>query len=130
MNIQKFTQKSLDAVNSLEKITYDFGNQEIAQIQLLYALLTQEDGYVMEYMLDNNGHINNGQFVRLGMSYMPTDRGFTWLRVEYKKQARLGDVLRPVRFSDDDRDVVVLKNGADGACILELCRAGAAELSR
>ncbi|MBQ6574672.1 MAG: AAA family ATPase, partial [Lachnospiraceae bacterium] len=44
MNIQKFTQKSLDAINSLEKITYDNGNQEMAQIHLLYAMLTQEDG--------------------------------------------------------------------------------------
>ena len=44
MNIQKFTQKSLDAINSLEKITYDNGNQEIAQVHLLYAMLTQEDG--------------------------------------------------------------------------------------
>ena len=44
MNIQKFTQKSLDAINSLEKITYDHGNQEIAQVHLLYAMLTQEDG--------------------------------------------------------------------------------------
>ncbi len=44
MNIQKFTQKSLDAINSLEKITYDNGNQEIAQVHLLCAMLTQEDG--------------------------------------------------------------------------------------
>ena len=44
MNIQKFTQKSLEAVNSLEKITYDHGNQEIAQVHLLFAMLTQDDG--------------------------------------------------------------------------------------
>ncbi len=44
MNVQKFTQKSLDAINSLEKITYDHGNQEIAQIHLLYAMMNQEDG--------------------------------------------------------------------------------------
>ena len=44
MNIQKFTQKSLEAVNSLQKITIDHGNQEIAQMHLLYALMTQEDG--------------------------------------------------------------------------------------
>ena len=59
MNIQKFTQKSLDAVNSLEKITYDFGNQEIAQVHLLYALLTQEDGLLpklIEKMEINNAH--------------------------------------------------------------------------
>ncbi|MCR5832211.1 MAG: ATP-dependent chaperone ClpB [Lachnospiraceae bacterium] len=59
MNIQKFTQKSLDAVNSLEKITYDYGNQEIAQVHLLYALLTQEDGLIpklIEKMEINNEH--------------------------------------------------------------------------
>lgn len=82
-----------------------------------------DDVPVQEYMLDNNGHINNGQFVRLGMSYMPVDRGFTWLRVEYKKQARLGDVLRPECISDEDRDVVVLSNGEERACLLELSRA-------
>lgn len=78
---------------------------------------------VQEYMLDNNGHINNGQFVRLGMSYLPSDRGFTWFRVEYKKQARLGDVLRPVWASDEDRDAVALMIGDERACLLELSRA-------
>ena len=31
MNIQKFTQKSVEAINNCEKIAYDYGNQEIAQ---------------------------------------------------------------------------------------------------
>ena len=38
MNINKFTQKSLQAVNDLEKIAYQFGNQEVEQEHLLYAL--------------------------------------------------------------------------------------------
>ncbi len=42
MNIQKFTQKSIEAINNLEKIASDFGNQEIEQEHLLYALLHQE----------------------------------------------------------------------------------------
>ena len=37
MNISKFTQKSIQAVNDLEKIAYEFGNQEIEQEHLLYA---------------------------------------------------------------------------------------------
>ena len=37
MNISKFTQKSLQAVQNLEKTAYDFGNQEIEQEHLLYA---------------------------------------------------------------------------------------------
>ncbi|MCD7954785.1 MAG: ATP-dependent chaperone ClpB [Lachnospiraceae bacterium] len=46
MNITKFTQKSIQAVNDLEKIAYDFGNQEIEEEHLLYALLHQEDSLI------------------------------------------------------------------------------------
>ena len=46
MNINKFTQKSLQAVNDLEKIAYQFGNQEVEQEHLLYALLNQEDSLI------------------------------------------------------------------------------------
>ena len=43
MNIKKFTQKSIEILNQLEQIAYDFGNQEIAQEHLLYSMLTVED---------------------------------------------------------------------------------------
>ena len=46
MNIQKFTQKSIEAVNDCEKLAYDYGNQEIEQEHLLVALLSQEDGLI------------------------------------------------------------------------------------
>ena len=46
MNIQKFTQKSIEAVNTCEKLAYEYGNQEIEQEHLLVALLTQEDGLI------------------------------------------------------------------------------------
>ena len=46
MNIQKFTQKSIEAVNDCEKLAYDYGNQEIEQEHLLLALLEQEDGLI------------------------------------------------------------------------------------
>ena len=44
MNIQKFTQKSIEAINQCEKLAYEYGNQEIEQEHLLVALLQQEDG--------------------------------------------------------------------------------------
>ena len=47
MNIQKFTQKSIEAINNLEKLAYDFGNQEITQEHLLYSLLTIEDSLIL-----------------------------------------------------------------------------------
>ena len=46
MNINKFTQKSIQAVQDCEKIAMEYGNQEIEQEHLFYALLTQEDGLI------------------------------------------------------------------------------------
>ncbi len=46
MNINKFTQKSMQAVQDCEKIAYDFGHQEIAQEHLLYALLKDSEGLI------------------------------------------------------------------------------------
>ena len=46
MNIQKFTQKSIEAINACEKIAMDYGNQEIEQEHLLMALLRQENGLI------------------------------------------------------------------------------------
>ena len=48
MNINKFTQKSLQAVNDLEKTAYEYGNQEIEQEHLLYCLLNQEDSLILK----------------------------------------------------------------------------------
>ena len=48
MNISKFTQKSLEAVNGMEKLAYEYGNQEIDEEHLLYSLLTQEDSLILK----------------------------------------------------------------------------------
>ena len=48
MNISKFTQKSIQAVNECEKLAYEYGNQEIEQEHLLYSLLTIEDSLILK----------------------------------------------------------------------------------
>ena len=48
MNISKFTQKSIQAINNLEKVAYDFGNQEIEQEHLLYSLVHQDDSLILK----------------------------------------------------------------------------------
>ena len=48
MNIQKFTQKSMQAVEGCEKLAYEYGNQEIEQEHLLYSLLTIEDSLILK----------------------------------------------------------------------------------
>ena len=46
MNISKFTQKSQEAVQDTEKLAYEYGNQELEQEHLLFALLRQQDGLI------------------------------------------------------------------------------------
>ena len=46
MNIQKFTQKSIEAVQNCEKVAVEYGNQEIEQEHLLYSLMTIEDSLI------------------------------------------------------------------------------------
>ena len=48
MNIQKFTQKSMQAVEGCEKLAYEYGNQEIEQEHLLYSLLKVEDSLILK----------------------------------------------------------------------------------
>lgn len=59
MNIQKFTQKSMQAIQDCEKLAYEYGNQEIEQEHLLVALLRQDDGLIpklIEKMEINKQH--------------------------------------------------------------------------
>lgn len=62
MNISKFTQKSMQAVEQCEKLAYEYGNQEIEQEHLLYSLLTIEDSLILkliEKMEINTPHFEN-----------------------------------------------------------------------
>lgn len=62
MNIQKFTQKSIEAINDCEKLAYEYGNQEIEQEHLLAALMRPEDGLIpkmIEKMEINKPHFTD-----------------------------------------------------------------------
>ena len=61
MNINKFTQKSMEAVQGCEKIASDYGNQEIEQEHLLYSLLTMEDSLILKMI--EKMEINQQYFV-------------------------------------------------------------------
>ncbi len=61
MNIQKFTQKSMEAVEGCQKLAYEYGHQEIEQEHLLYSLLTIEDSLI--YKLIEKMEINAPHFL-------------------------------------------------------------------
>ena len=50
MNISKFTQKSMEAVQNCEKLAYEYGNQQIEQEHLFYSLLTLEDSLILKLL--------------------------------------------------------------------------------
>lgn len=61
MNINKFTQKSMQAVEGCEKLAYEYGNQEIEQEHLLYSLLTIDDSLILK--LVEKMEINTQYFI-------------------------------------------------------------------
>ena len=68
MNINKFTQKSIEAVKDCEKLAYEYGNQEIDQEHLVVALTEQNDGLIskmIEKMEINLNHFKNNAIAYL-----------------------------------------------------------------
>ena len=94
MNIQKFTQKSIEAVNGCEKLAVEYGNQELEQEHLLYALLTIDDSLILK--LIEKMEINKDYFV---------DRVKTALEKRVKVQGGqpyVGQYLNKVLISAED----------------------------
>ena len=63
---------------------------------------------VREYHLDSNMHVNNSQYVQIASAYLPRDIRFNRMRVEYRNQARLDDVMVPVVYVNGMTCIVVL----------------------
>ncbi len=68
MNIQKFTQKSVEAINQCEKLAYEYGNQELEQEHLLVSLLLQEDGLLPK--LIEKMEIDREHFIQNAKNYL------------------------------------------------------------
>ena len=84
---------------------------------------------VKAHHLDTNNHVNNGQYVRMAMDYIPKDFGVRQLRVEYKSQAVLNDVICPTVSAHGDGTLyTVALNKEDGKpyCIVEMAKFGKA----
>ena len=73
-----------------------------------WAVAEKEAVKVQEYHLDSNMHVNNGQYVQIASAYLPGDIRFNRMRVEYRNQARLGDVMVPVVYTKENTCMVAL----------------------
>ena len=101
MNISKFTQKSMEIVNNLEKTAYDFGNQELAQEHLLYNMLTVDDSLIVSllkkmdidpvvFQAQVEGLINKRPKVEGGQIYVGNDLNKVLIYAENEAKA-MGD---------------------------------------
>ena len=101
MNINKFTQKSIEAIQNAEKLAVDYGNQEIEQEHLLLAMLTQEDGLIpkliekmdinLAHILDNaKSKVEKRVKVQGGQNYIGKNLNDTLIHAEDEAKA-MGD---------------------------------------
>lgn len=70
---------------------------------------------VQEYHLDTNHHVNNGQYVKMALAYISCPEKPARMRVEYKKQAKLGDKIYPVLYRTEAGNYQVALNNEEGA---------------
>ncbi|MDE6663012.1 MAG: acyl-[acyl-carrier-protein] thioesterase [Lachnospiraceae bacterium] len=103
-----------------DKLQMDYAPRKIA---VPTGGSSQEKIEVRPHHLDTNGHVNNGQYVRIAMEYIPKDFHIRQLRAEYKKQAVLGDIMMPVTVVNEDKTIYTISlNTEDGTpySIIEL----------
>ncbi len=87
------TAKMLESYLLEEKLDMEYAPRKI-------KMPVEEGTYgetivVGNHHLDTNNHVNNGQYIKMAMNYLPVDIEITQLRAEYKQQAFLKDVIRP-----------------------------------
>lgn len=74
--------------------------------------------------LDTNNHVNNGQYVAMAQQYIPADRMIRKMRVEYRKQAMLGDEVIPLVSKEDAIYKVAIQSAEDTAYAVLLFETG------
>ena len=106
MNISKFTQKSVQAVQDLEKVAYQFGNQEIEEEHLLYALLEQKAG-----LQETEFRLGFGQFIRCvcrlnGIPIKDDTIVQTWTRTSVQNDQELSQIATQSKGIVSDETIV------------------------
>ncbi|MCM1262339.1 MAG: thioesterase [Butyrivibrio sp.] len=95
-----------------EKLEMDYAPRKIAVPE---GGVHEETVRVGLHNLDTNGHMNNGQHVRMAMRYIPEDFHIRQMRAEYKKQAMLNDAIIPIVSSNADGTLYTVVLGTEGA---------------
>ena len=125
MRPTKVTPEMTAAYINEEKLNMSYNSRKITLPEGDSVDITHSDGIViMRHHLDCNGHVNNGQYVKLAFGALDNISDIAHMRVEYRSQAHLGDRIDPVIYHQDNTYTVCL-NKEDGSayCVTEFtCR--------
>lgn len=113
-------EKILAAYELSEKLDMEYGARKIA-IPENCEVTEEECIKVRKHHLDLNGHVNNGQYIKIALSMIPQGIVYKRMRVEYRNQAHLDDIIYPVIYSQDGVYTISLNNSENKAyAVIEL----------
>ena len=129
---QYFTEQNMAqllATRQVEIIRVPEYKELEPQLEMNYKdrriILPKSDGEVLEPIrvlradIDYNKHVNNANYVRMAMELLPEDYVVSGLRVEYRVAAKLGEMLVPTIYKNDNVIIVSLSIGEDVSAIIE-----------
>ena len=94
------------------KYDMEYADRKIA----LPEEMTAQNAFPVEvYHLDTNHHVNNGQYVKMAMAYLPKEFEIAQMGAEYKKSALLGDMIYPKVAVEEEKVIVSLDDEAGNA---------------
>lgn len=105
--ISKIEEKDIEAYECESPLSEDLKKIKIVQGQ---GYTEQISYMVRRYQTDINGHMNNSWYVKIAEEYVPEEKKITFIRVEYKKAAKLGATIIPFVCCDDQRYLVELRD--------------------
>ena len=88
-----------------ERLVMDYAPRKIA---ISGEEKQQEAVKILPHHLDCNGHVNNGQYIKITSAFLPKDFKVHQMRAEYKRQAYLNDVVHPACYEEEGKFTVVL----------------------
>lgn len=108
MSPSKVTDAMKEAYQLSPKLDMSYSPRKIAIPDVTAVSL--EDITIGRHHLDSNGHVNNGQYIKIAMGSIPDCTDYTRLRAEYRDQAHMGDVIHPMLYECDDLTVITLNS--------------------
>lgn len=103
----KIPELLLTTYQKEEKLEMEYAPRKIT----IVGKETEEEGLCIgRHHLDCNGHVNNSQYIKIAMAYLPEEFQIKQMRAEYKNQAYLGDKIRTFRYEEEDKMIICLCN--------------------